>query len=118
MGAIAEQDFLRVRLEGERLQIATNLAASEAVRTRVQLEKEMGQTEFPELLLTDPLDANPVDVNKDSLNPLGPQQVLAQRVEVRVALAELEAAQAKEKFATVSARPDLSIEYGYKRTEL
>ena len=53
VGAIAEQDLLRVRLEGERLKIAANLAAIEAVHARVQLEKEMGQTDFPDLILTE-----------------------------------------------------------------
>jgi len=118
VGAIAEQDFLRVRLEGERLKIAANLAVIEAVHTRVQLEKEMGQTDFPELVLTEPLDAASLSAGKNPLNLLDVQQVLAQRAEVQVALAELDAAQAKEKFDTVSARPDLSILYGYKRTQL
>ena len=45
VGMISEQDFLRVRLESERLQISANLAAIEATRARVQLLKEMGQTD-------------------------------------------------------------------------
>jgi outer membrane protein, heavy metal efflux system len=35
VGAIAEQDVLRIRLEGERLQIGARLAALDASRTRV-----------------------------------------------------------------------------------
>ena len=57
VGAISEQDFLRVRLEAERLQIGANLAAIEATRARVQLLKEMGQTDFSEVMLTEPMDA-------------------------------------------------------------
>lgn len=113
VGAISEQDFLRIRLEGERLKISSNLAAIEATRARVQLQKDMGQADFPDLVLTEPLDAN-----KDSLNPMETQQVLAQRVEIEVARVELEEAQAKAKFEAVSARPDMNILYGYKRTQL
>jgi cobalt-zinc-cadmium efflux system outer membrane protein len=113
VGAIPEQDLLRTRLESERLKIDANLAVIEATKTRVQLQKEMGQTDFPELVLTEPLDSN-----KSPISPLNIQQVLGQRVEVRVANAALEEAEAKAKFEDVSARPDLSILYGYKRTEL
>ena len=113
VGAIPEQDLLRIRLESERLQIDASLAAIEAIRTRVELQRQMGQTEFPELILSEPLDSNGA-----AIPPLDIQQVIEQRVEVRVAKAALEEAQAKAKFADVSARPDLSIVYGYKRTEL
>ena len=113
VGAIPEQDFLRIRLEGERLKITYNLAAIGATRARVQLQKEMGQTDFPELDLTEPLDAN-----KEPLSPIDAQLVLAQRVEMRVARAALEEAQAKAKLEIISARPDLNISYGYKRTQL
>ena len=114
VGAISEQDLLRVRLEGERLKIAANLAVIEATRARVQLFKEMGQTDFPEVLLTEPLDANkPLPLN---LSISG--QVLTQRIEMKVARAAVEEAQAKSRLQDVSARPDLSILYGYKRTQL
>jgi outer membrane protein, heavy metal efflux system len=113
VGAIPEQDLLRIRLESERLQIDASLAAIEAIRTRVELQRQMGQTEFPELVLSEPLDSN-----GSAIPALDIQQVLEQRLEVRLAKAALEEAQAKAKFADVSARPDLSLVYGYKRTEL
>jgi outer membrane protein, heavy metal efflux system len=113
VGAIPEQDLLRIRLEGERLKIVANLAVIDATKARVQLQKEMGQTDFPELALTEPLDSN-----KSPILPLDIQQVLAQRVEMRVANAALEEAQTKAKLEEVSARPDLNILSGYKRTEL
>ena len=113
VGAIPEQDLLRIRLESERLKIDANLAVIDATRTRVELQKEMGQTDFPELVLTEPLDAN-----KAPVSPLDIKQVLEQRVEISVATAALHEAEAKAKFQDVSARPDLSILYGYKRTQL
>jgi cobalt-zinc-cadmium efflux system outer membrane protein len=113
VGAISEQDLLRVRLEGERLKIAANLAVIEATRARVQLLKEMGQTDFSEVLLTEPLDANTL-----AIEPIDIGQVLTQRIEMKVANAAVEEAQAKSRLEDVAARPDLSILYGYKRTQL
>ena len=113
VGAISEQDLLRVRLEGERLKIAANLAVIEATRARVQLLKEMGQTDFSETLLTEPLDANTF-----AIEPIDIRQVLTQRIEMKVASAAVEEAQAKSRLQDVSARPDLNILYGYKRTQL
>ena len=113
VGAISEQDFLRIRLEGERLEIAANLAVLEATRTRVQLQRQMGQTDFPDLVLTEPLDANQTPIASVNI-----QQVLAQRIEMRVANAALESAQAKARLEEVAARPDLNLEFGYKRTQL
>ena len=113
VGAISEQDLLRVRLEGERLKIAASLAVIEATRARVQLLKEMGQTDFSEVLLTEPLDTNTLAVETIDI-----EQVLAQRIEMKVASVAIEEAQAKLRFQDVSARPDLNILYGYKRTQL
>src|SRR5206468_9447458 len=59
-GTIAEQDVLRVRLEGERIQIAAHLAAIEAIRARVELLRQMGQMGLPAMVLTEPLDGMPV----------------------------------------------------------
>jgi cobalt-zinc-cadmium efflux system outer membrane protein len=112
VGAISEQDFLRVQLEGESLKIAANLAVIDATRTRVQLFRDMGQTDYPEVLLTEPLSANP------TIEPLDIKQVLAQRIEMRVAHAAVEEAQAKLRLQDVYARPDMSLLYGYKRTQL
>ena len=113
VGAIPEQDLLRIRLESERLQIDANLALLEATRTRIELQRQMGLSEFPQLALNEPLDSN-----MSAIAPLDIQQVLEQRLEVRAGKAALEEAQAKAKLEDVSARPDLSILYGYKRTQL
>jgi len=113
VGAISEQDFLRVRLEAERLQIGANLAAIEATRARVQLLKEMGQTDFSEVMLAEPMDATSA-----LIAPVEIQQVLGRRAEMRVATAAVAEAQAKAQLEEVSARPDLNLIYGYKRTQL
>jgi outer membrane protein, heavy metal efflux system len=113
VGAISEQDLLRVELEGERLKIAANLAEIEANRAGVQLLKQMGQTDFSKILLTEPLDTNTVAIEAMDVG-----QVLSQRIEMKVANAAVEEAQAKSRLQDVSARPDLTVLYGYKRTQL
>ncbi len=111
-GAIAEQDLLRVQLEHERLKIAADMAAIEANRSRVELLKEMGQTDFPELILIEPLAVtsfpDPPDID----------QVLLRRADVKAARTALEQAVANARVQDVAARPDLNLTYGYKRTEL
>jgi outer membrane protein, heavy metal efflux system len=107
-GAIAEQDFLRVRLEGERLKISSDLAFIEANRARMELLKEMGRTDFSDMVLTEPLAIN------SPVAPLGVEEALAQRIEIRVARAAVEQAKANVKLQDVAARPDLNLLAGYK----
>ena len=111
-GAIAEQDFLRVRLEGERVQISADLAAIDANRFRLDLLKQMGDAGFSELILTEPL------ASEIAIAPLGMQEALNRRMEVKVARAALEEAKANARLQDVLARPDLNVTYGYKRTQL
>jgi cobalt-zinc-cadmium efflux system outer membrane protein len=111
-GAIAEQDLLRVQLEHERLKISADLAAIDANRARVDLLKEMGQTDFPELLLTEPLTVTSIP------DPPDVDQVLSRRADIRAARAALEQARANARVQDVAARPDLNLTYGYKRTQL
>jgi cobalt-zinc-cadmium efflux system outer membrane protein len=65
-GAMAEADLLKVRLEEQRLAVAANSAGLDAERARIQLFREMGQTEFPAVAFTETLDAGgppaPADV--------------------------------------------------------
>jgi cobalt-zinc-cadmium efflux system outer membrane protein len=112
VGAIAEQDFLRVRLEGERLKIAADMAFIDGNRSRMELLREMGKTEFAEVVLTEPLAID------SEVMPVGIEQVLAQRVEIRAARAALGQALANARLQEVNARPDLNVTAGYKRTQL
>lgn len=112
VGAIAEQDLLRVRLEGERLKISADLSFIEVNRARMDLLKEMGETDFGEVILTESLAPGA------EIAPQGIEQALAQRIEIKVARAALEQARANARFQEVSARPDLNLTAGYKRTQL
>lgn len=113
VGTIAEQDVLRVRLEGERIQIAAHLAAIEATKARATLFKEMGQVESTEFVLTEPLDQMPAAIAAPAI-----EQVLAQRGELKVASASIEEARANARLQAIAARPDLGVVVGYKRTQL
>jgi cobalt-zinc-cadmium efflux system outer membrane protein len=112
VGAIAEQDLLRVRLEGERLKISADLAAIEVSRSQFTLLKEMGQTDFREVVLTEKLEPD------DRFVPASVEHALTQRVEIRVARAAVEQAKANVRLQEVAARPDLNVTAGYKRTQL
>lgn len=113
VGAISEQDVLRVRLESERVQIAANLAQIAASRARVRLLQEMGQTALRDLILADAL-----DTRRSPPPVLSVEQVLAQRIEVKVAAAALDEARSNARLQSVLARPDVDVIYGYKRTQL
>jgi outer membrane protein, heavy metal efflux system len=112
VGAIPEQDLIRVRVEQERLNIAANLAAIDANTARIELLKQMGRTGYADMVLIEPLTAEKI------IEPLGADQVLAQRPEIRAAKAALAEAEANARLQDVAARPDLNVTYGYKRTEL
>ncbi len=111
-GAIAEQDLLRVRLEGERLKVSADLAVLDSNRARLELLREMGRMEFTDLVLTEPLEP-PGD-----FTPVSIESVLGQRQEIQVARAGLRQAEANARLQEISARPDLNVTFGYKRTQL
>jgi len=111
-GAIAEQDFLRVRLEGERLKISYDLSALDADKARLELYREMGRTDFADAVLTESLESSA------EVTPVGVEQVLARRADIQAARAALRQAEANVRLQEVNARPDLNATAGYKRTQL
>jgi cobalt-zinc-cadmium efflux system outer membrane protein len=111
-GAIAEQDLLRVRLEHERLQIAADAAGIDASKARVDLLREMGQPDNPDIVLTEPLNI-PASVPTSDID-----EVLSRRADIRSARATVEFAKANAHLQDAAARPDLNLSAGYKRTEL
>ncbi len=109
-GAMAEVDLLRVRLEGERLDLAANSAALEAERARIALFREMGQSQFPAVMFTEPLERMDGD-----LPSVDPARALAERTEVKLARLEAERARANLRLQKAAAKPDLDVLAGYKR---
>lgn len=112
VGAIPEQDVLRVRLESEQLLISAHVAEVDATATLVALLKEMGRAATETVVLTEALDALPVVASVDTAN------AIAERADVRAARAALVEAQANRRLQDALARPDLGLLYGYKRTLL
>jgi outer membrane protein TolC len=112
VGTIAEQDVLRVQLEGERLAITANLAALRASRAEADLIREIGDPSLAAPTLTEALDVT------GDITPLSADEVLAQRPEMKIARASLEEARARARLQDALARPDLTLTYGYKRTQL
>jgi len=110
-GAMAEADLLRVRLEADRLAIATNIAALEADRTRVQLLRVMGQTVFPELEFTEPVEKPDLDL--PAMDVAG---ALERRPEARLARQAIQQAGAALRLQQVAGKPNVDAVFGYKRT--
>ena len=112
VGTIAEQDALRVRLEGERLAITANLASLQASRAEADLMREIGDPSVAAVALSESLDATRV------IEPAMEDDVLARRPEMKIARAAVDEARARARLQDVLARPDLTVTYGYKRTQL
>jgi outer membrane protein, heavy metal efflux system len=112
VGAIAEQDLLRVRLESERLKISANLAVVDADRATMELFREMGRPAVRDIVLTESLEP------ADNFREATLEEVLSQRGDIRLARAALAESAAKESLEAILARPDLSAFAGYKRTQL
>lgn len=109
-GAMAEADLLKVRLERERVAVAALAADLEAQRARIELQREMGETSFVEVRLTDALEPLPpmADASEDT--------ALANRTELKLAQQAMEQAQANLKVQQSLARPDFEVVGGYKHT--
>ena len=112
VGAIPEQDVLRVRLEREQLQIAAHVAAVDATTALVTLLNEIGRPAGEPVVLTEPLDA------EASVPITATAEAIAMRGDVRVARAAVTEAAANARLQDVLARPDIGVLYGYKRTLL
>ncbi|MFB3825744.1 MAG: TolC family protein [Bryobacteraceae bacterium] len=108
-GAMAEADLLKVRLEGERLAVAANTAALEAERARIDLLRQTGAVEFPELRLTEALEPGPEPPAASV------ERALEERTEVKLARQAVEQARARLRLEQAAAKPDLDLSFGYKR---
>ncbi len=109
-GAIAEADLIRVRIEAERVGVAAESAALDAERARIVLYREMGQSEFPAVRLTETFDLVP------PLPPADVTQALENRAEVRLARQGIAQAEANLRLQQAGIKPDVETVAGYKRT--
>jgi outer membrane protein TolC len=110
-GAMAEVDLIRVRLEGERLDIALTQATLEAERAAIQLQREMGRREFPRLRLTEALEAPPAGEMAGTA-----EEAIEARVEIRLARHMVDGARAALRLQESASRPNVDVLFGLKRT--
>ena len=109
-GAMAEADLLRIRLESERLNLASQAAFLEAERARIALFREMGRSEIPASVRLDALE-------EPSGEPLSADQQLAlkQRTEMKLARLAVELGEADLGLQQAEQSPDIHGIFGYKR---
>jgi outer membrane protein, heavy metal efflux system len=109
-GALPEADLIKVRLEGERLQLAANNASLEAERATIELYRAMGQTEFPAVRFLDPLEPS-------SAPPAASvETALENRTELKLARQAREEASANVSLQKSASKSDVDVLFGYKRT--
>lgn len=109
-GAMAEADLLKVRLERERVVVSANSAALDAQRARIQLFREMGQSEFPEMKLVDTLDTAVAAAEPDLA------AAMVNRTEIKLAQQLVDHGRANRRLQQSLAKPDIEGLAGYKRT--
>jgi cobalt-zinc-cadmium efflux system outer membrane protein len=109
-GAAAGADLLRIQVERERLSASAQNAQLEADKARIALLREIGQRDYPDLVLTEAIDA-PTHVPAEPI-----EQVFAQRGEVQVARAVVSQAESNVRLQHANAKVDPEVQLGYKRT--
>lgn len=109
-GAIAEGDVVRVKLEGDRTNIAVENAQRDAMSAKLALLREMGRELFTDVRLVDSIDEQPpvplVDI----------AQALENRPDLRQARQGIDQAKAGVRLQQAIAKQDVEVLSGYKRT--
>jgi outer membrane protein, heavy metal efflux system len=109
-GATAESDLLRVQLEASRLRLSASNARLAAERARIDLLREMGQREFPELIFSDSIETIRPEITEVA------ESALERRSEVKLARQIQLAAQRQAKLQEALSKPNVDVLLGYKRT--
>ena len=117
LGAMAEVDLIKVRVEVGRAALALSGAELEVSRAKIALLKAMG---IPELSTSFELrkpDARPVDIGWEDAGATRQTvgKALANRVEILLGQAQVERARAAVELQRSLARPDVRPYLGYKR---
>jgi cobalt-zinc-cadmium efflux system outer membrane protein len=114
-GAMAEADLIRVRLEGERLELAERAAEAEVERARLELLRALGERDTPPRFR---VSAN--NIGRPAEKPVELAALLrrarTRRVEILHSQALVERARAQVGVQQAVARPDWTVAFGYKRT--
>jgi outer membrane protein TolC len=109
-GAIAEGDVIRVRLEGDRTNVALENAERDAMNTKLALQREMGREAFVEIRLVDNVNDQPAPP------PVDIGHALEARADLHQVRQAVEQARANVRLQQANAKPDVEVLGGYKRT--
>jgi cobalt-zinc-cadmium efflux system outer membrane protein len=118
LGAMAEVDLIKVRVEVGRIALASSEAGMEAMQTKIALLEAMGVsaagTDFE---LQQPA-AKPATVSWNSMQAAGDvtEAALAHRAEILLGQAHVERARSAADVQQSLARPDVTPYLGYKRS--
>jgi cobalt-zinc-cadmium efflux system outer membrane protein len=111
LGAMAEADLLKVRLERERLEVSIRSASLDVERTRIALFREMGLSEYPAVKLAElPGEVTATVIDTDF------RTASENRVDLKLARQAVERARANVEVQKANAKGDVDLVVGYKRT--
>lgn len=118
LGATAEVDLIKVRVEVGRSELALSGAEMEVSRAKIAVLEAMGIAELSTGFELRQPDAWPVDVSWDDAEATRQtaEKALAHRVEILLGRAQVERARAAVELQRSLARPDVRPYVGYKRT--
>jgi cobalt-zinc-cadmium efflux system outer membrane protein len=118
LGAIAEVDLIKVRLEAEKIGMALAVAEMEAERTKLELLRSMGSPSVSTSFEVQefPLPKAAVKWDAPSVVSQFVSTAMAHRAEVLLGQALVERAQARIKVEQAAGRPNVTPYFGYKRT--
>ena len=118
LGAMAEVDLIKVRVEVGRLDLTLATAGMEAMRAKIALLEAMGVTELDTSFEVRPPDAKPAKVSWNSTQASGKviETAVTQRAEILLGQAHVERALAAVELQRSLARPDVTPYLGYKRS--
>ena len=118
LGATAEVDLIKVRVEVGRSALALSGAEMEVSRAKIAVLEAMGIAELSTSFELRQPDAWPVDVSWDNSEATRQtaEKALAHRVEILLGRARVERARAAAELQRSLARPDVRPYVGYKRT--
>ena len=118
LGAMAEVDLIKVRVEAGRAALDLSGAEMKVSRAKIALLETMGTSELnTDFELRQP-DARPVNVswNDGQTTQQSVEKALAHRVEILLGRAHVDRARANVELQQSLARPDVTPYLGYKRT--
>lgn len=114
-GALAEADLIRIDLEKEQVAVQYRNAAQDAIRARLELQREIADPSFSLAgeTLTGSLTVTP---DAAAVALIEEAAIREKRADLRLGTQIIEQTKAAVRLETANARPDPEVLFGYKRT--